>query len=302
MSAKLLEGKPIADTIHQETLLRVEKLKQQGIKPFLTFILVGENPASLVYISMKDKKAKELGILTETKRLSKDIAEEDLIQEINSLNQDPEVHGILIQAPLPSHISETKIFSTVIPSKDVDGFHPENFGRLLSGDDHGLKPCTPHGIVELLNRYQIPLKGKHIVILGRGNIVGKPLAALLCQKKENANATVTILHSASENIKEHCKRADVLIAAMGQAEMITKDYVTSSTTVIDVGVNRVTDDSHPKGYRIVGDVNFKELSPMVHAITPNPGGVGPMTIAMLMSNLLSAAERQLTSSRISLAE
>lgn len=288
-TAKLIDGKAIAQAIHQETAARVAALKTRGIIPGLTFVRVGEDPASQAYVRMKGRKAQELGIKSDTIVLPETTSEEELLKLLAKLNADATVHGILVQAPLPKHISETKVFSTVLPSKDVDGFHPVNVGKLLLGEEGGFRPCTPAGVHELLIRSKIQVEGAHVVILGRGNIVGKPMAAILIQKAKNANATVTVLHSRSRDIAEHCRRADILIAAMGQTEFVKADMVKPGATVIDVGVNRVTDAKDPRGYRLVGDVDFAAVSQVAAYITPNPGGVGPMTIAMLMANTVTAA-------------
>jgi methylenetetrahydrofolate dehydrogenase (NADP+)/methenyltetrahydrofolate cyclohydrolase len=216
----------------------------------------------------------------------------DLLALISQLNAEPSVHGILVQAPLPSHISETVIFSAVSPQKDVDGFHPINVGKLYLGATDGSRSCTPAGVHELLIRSGVTIEGAQVAILGRGNIVGKPMAAILCQKQKHANATVTLLHSRSRNIAEQTRQADIVIAAMGQALFLKADMVKEGAVVVDVGVNRVADTSSTKGYRLVGDVDFENLLPRVSKITPNPGGVGPMTIAMLLSNTVLAAEQQ----------
>lgn len=288
--AQLIDGKAIAQAIHQETAARVATLKTRGIVPGLTFVRVGEDPASQAYVRMKGKKAQELGIKSDTIVLPESTSEADLLALLAKLNADSSVHGILVQAPLPKQISETKVFSTVLPSKDVDGFHPVNVGKLLLGEEGGFKPCTPAGVHELLIRSKIPVEGANVVILGRGNIVGKPMAAILVQKAKHANATVTVLHSRSRDIADHCRRADIIIAAMGQTEFVKADMVKPGATVIDVGVNRVEDKADPRGYRLVGDVDFAAISEVAGHITPNPGGVGPMTIAMLMANTVSAAE------------
>lgn len=289
-TAQLIDGKAIAQAIHSETAARVAALKTKGITPGITFVRVGEDPASQAYVRMKGKKALELGIKSDTIVLPDATTEAELLALLAKLNADKSVHGILVQAPLPKHISETKVFSTVLPSKDVDGFHPVNVGKLLLGEEGGFKPCTPAGVHELLIRSKIPVEGAHVVILGRGNIVGKPMAAILVQKAKHANATVTVLHSRSRDIAEHCRRADILIAAMGQTEFVKADMVKPGATVIDVGVNRVTDANDPRGYRLVGDIDFKAVCEVAAHVTPNPGGVGPMTIAMLMANTATAAE------------
>jgi len=289
-TAQLIDGKAIAQAIHTETAARVAALKTKGIIPGITFVRVGEDPASQAYVRMKGKKALELGIKSDTIVLPDATTEAELLALLVKLNADKSVHGILVQAPLPKHISETKVFSTVLPGKDVDGFHPVNVGKLLLGEEGGFKPCTPAGVHELLIRSKIPVEGAHVVILGRGNIVGKPMAAILVQKAKHANATVTVLHSRSRDIAEHCRRADILIAAMGQTEFVKADMVKPGATVIDVGVNRVADANDPRGYRLVGDIDFKAVCEVAAHVTPNPGGVGPMTIAMLMANTATAAE------------
>lgn len=290
-TAQLIDGRAIAQAIHSETAARVAALKARGITPGLTFVRVGEDPASQAYVRMKGKKAQELGIKSDTIVLPETTTESDLLALLQKLNADASVHGILVQAPLPKQISETRIFSTVLPGKDVDGFHPVNVGKLLLGEEGGFKPCTPAGVHELLIRSNIKVEGAHVVILGRGNIVGKPMAAILVQKAKHANATVTVLHSRSRDIAEHCRRADILIAAMGQTEFVKGDMVKPGATVIDVGVNRVADSNDPRGYRLVGDIDFAAVCEVASHVTPNPGGVGPMTIAMLMANTATAAEQ-----------
>jgi len=289
MPAALIDGRAIAEQIHQETRERVAQLKARGIVPGITFVRVGEDPASQAYVRMKGKKAEELGIRSETVVLPAATPEAELLALLAKLNADPAVHGILVQAPLPHPISETRVFSTVDPRKDVDGFHPVNVGKLLLGDTTGFRPCTPAGVHELLIRSGVETKGAEVVVLGRGNIVGKPMAAILLQKDKHADATVTLLHSRSKDIAGHCRRADILIAAMGQAHFVKADMVKPGAVVIDVGVNRVDDPSAKNGYRLVGDVDFDAVSQVAGAITPNPGGVGPMTIAMLLANTVRAA-------------
>ena len=290
MSAQLMDGKFFASQIHEETKKRVGSLAMRGIVPSIVFVRVGEDPASRAYVGMKDRTAKELGIQTRTEILPEGTEEATLLRLLDNLNADPHVHGILVQAPLPAPIREQTIFAHVSPHKDVDGFHPENMGRLLLGDEGGFRPCTPAGVHELLIRCGVVTRGAHAVILGRGNIVGKPMAAILLQKAAHADATITLLHSRSSDIAGHCRRADILIAAMGQPEFVKPDMVKPGATVIDVGVNRVDDPSSPRGYRLVGDVDFAGVSQVAGRITPNPGGVGPMTIAMLMSNTVKACE------------
>jgi methylenetetrahydrofolate dehydrogenase (NADP+)/methenyltetrahydrofolate cyclohydrolase len=290
-SARLIDGKAISAQIHSETQARTLALREQkGIVPGITFVRVGEDPASRAYVRMKGAKAEELGIRSETVVLDEKTSQADLLALIEKLNLDPKVHGILVQAPLPRHLKEEEIFSAIDFRKDVDGFHPVNVGKLLLGQNPLFKPCTPAGVHELLIRSDVPLSGAEVVILGRGNIVGKPMAAILLQKDKHADATVTVLHSRSKNIAEHCRRADILIAAMGQARFVKADMVKPGAVVIDVGVNRVEDLSAKNGYRLVGDVDFEAVREVAGAITPNPGGVGPMTIAMLLSNTVRAAE------------
>jgi methylenetetrahydrofolate dehydrogenase (NADP+)/methenyltetrahydrofolate cyclohydrolase len=290
-SARLIDGKAIAAQIHSETQARSIALREKkGIIPGITFVRVGEDPASQAYVRMKGKKAEELGIRSDTIVLPEATSEVELLQLIAKLNADTTVHCILVQAPLPKHINEANIFSAIDYRKDVDGFHPVNVGKLLLGQDPLFTPCTPAGVHELLIRTGVPLSGAEVVILGRGNIVGKPMAAILMQKAKHADATVTVLHSRSKNIAEHCRRADILIAAMGQALFVKADMVKPGAVVIDVGVNRVDDPAAKNGYRLVGDVDFAPICEVAGAITPNPGGVGPMTIAMLLSNTVRAAE------------
>ena len=288
----LIDGRAIAKEVHAETNSRVVALKAGGVVPSLIFIRVGEDPASRVYVGMKERSAMKLGIRSETVVLPNETAEAELLDLVKQFNDDDSVHGILVQAPLPSHIDETKVFSMVSPAKDIDGFHPINAGKLILGEKSGFVPCTPGGVHELLIRSSVSVEGSEVVILGRGNIVGRPMAAILCQKKVHANATVTICHSRTRNIARYCRSADIIIAAMGVPEFVKADMVRPGATIIDVGVNRVEDPSQEKGYRLLGDVDFKGVQPVAGKITPNPGGVGPMTIAMLMRNTVLAAEQQ----------
>ena len=290
-SDNLIDGRAIADQIHEETRRQIETLSNQGTPPGLVFVRVGEDPASRVYVGMKEKTCARLGIQSTTHVLPEDTPEKNLLKLISELNASPTVHGILVQAPLPSQINEATIFAAVSPNKDVDGFHPINVGKLLIGDPTGFAPCTPAGVHELLIRNGVEISGTEVVVLGRGNIVGKPMAAILCQKTEHANATVTLCHSRTANIHEHCRRADILIAAMGVAEFVQADMVKPGAVVIDVGVNRVPDPETKNGSRLVGDVDFAAVQPVASKITPNPGGVGPMTIAMLMRNTAHAAAK-----------
>jgi methylenetetrahydrofolate dehydrogenase (NADP+)/methenyltetrahydrofolate cyclohydrolase len=289
-SSNVIDGRAIANQIHSETAKRVEYLKSKGVIPGLVFIRVGEDPASVVYVGMKEKMSAQLGISSKTFVLPEKTPQSELLELINRLNNDPSVHGILVQAPLPDHISQEVVYSSVSPRKDVDGFHPLNVGKLLLGDKSGFKPCTPAGIQELLIRSGVNTEGADVVILGRGEIVGKPMAAILCQKAKGANSTVTICHSRTRNIEDHCRRADILIAAMGVPKFVKAHMVKPGAVVVDVGVNRVPDPTAKSGSRIVGDVDFENVQPIAGKITPNPGGVGPMTIAMLMQNTVRAAE------------
>jgi methylenetetrahydrofolate dehydrogenase (NADP+)/methenyltetrahydrofolate cyclohydrolase len=280
----VIDGRAIAAKVLGSLPQQITDLKQRGITPGLAFVRVGEDPASRVYVGRKEKACVELGIYSETRLLPENSDERTLLKLIDDLNADSKFHGILVQAPLPKQISEAKVYSHVRPEKDVDGFHPVNVGKLMLGDPTGFHPCTPAGIVQLLIHSKVKTEGAEVVVLGRGNIVGKPMAAMLCQKGKNANATVTICHSATQDIKSHCRRADILIAAMGVAEFVKADMVKPGATVIDVGVNRVDG-------KLVGDVDFAALQKVAGKITPNPGGVGPMTIAMLMQNTVTAAQR-----------
>ncbi|GIX50724.1 MAG: bifunctional protein FolD [Limisphaera sp.] len=289
-SSNLIDGRAIAAQVLEELRPRLERLRTRGVQPGLAFVRVGEDPASRVYVGRKEKTAAELGIRSHTHVLPEATPESELLALLDRLNRDDSWHGILVQAPLPRHIRAERVYAAIRPDKDVDGFHPVNMGRLLLGDPGGFVPCTPAGIQELLVRAGISWEGAHVVILGRGNIVGKPLAALLCQKAPRANATVTLCHSATRNLAEHCRRADILVAAMGVPEFVRADMVRPGAVVVDVGVNRVADPARPGGTRLVGDVAFAEVQPLAGRITPNPGGVGPMTIAMLMHNTVRAAE------------
>jgi methylenetetrahydrofolate dehydrogenase (NADP+) / methenyltetrahydrofolate cyclohydrolase len=288
----LIDGRAIAEQIHAETTQQIQALKKRGIEAKLIFVRVGEDPASQVYVGMKERMSKRLGIRSETKVLPEATTQQELLQLIHELNRDQSVHGILVQAPIPRQIDSTKIYEAVLPEKDVDGFHPVNTGKLLLGDTTGFVACTPAGIHELLIRSGVEIPGSHVVVLGRGNIVGKPMAALLMQKSKHANATVTICHSHTTDIREHCKRADIIVAAMGVALFVKADMVKPGAVVVDVGVNRISDPTAKSGSALVGDVDFAAVQKVAGKITPNPGGVGPMTIAMLMKNTVRAAESQ----------
>lgn len=285
----IIDGRLIAKQIQD----RIAKTIYHGSArpPGLAFLLVGDNPGSRTYIQMKKKKCKEVGILSFDREFPETIRESELLQEIHDLNNDPAIDGILVQLPLPKHISTIKVTEAISPDKDVDGFHPMNVGKMLLGEQDGFLPCTPHGIVVMLAESTIPVEGKHVVILGRSNIVGKPLGAILMQKAPHCNATVTIAHSYTENLPDICKSADILIAALGQPHFVKKEMVRNGAVVIDVGINKVLDGSSQK-YQIIGDVDFEEVAPLCSHISPVPGGVGPMTIAMLLSNTLLSFERR----------
>lgn len=286
----LIDGRAIADQIHAETAQRIATLKARGVQPGLAFVRVGEDPASRVYVGMKEKTSERLGIKSTTAVLPEATTQADLLTLIARLNADTSVHGILVQAPLPAHIDQATTFSAVSPAKDVDGFHPVNVGKLMLGDTTGFMPCTPAGVHELLIRSGVKIAGAEVVVLGRGNIVGKPMTAILCQKAKHADATVTLVHSRTRDVAAHCRRADIIIAAMGVAHFVKADMVRPSAVVVDVGVNRIADPTAKNGSRLVGDVDFTAVQPIAKLITPNPGGVGPMTIAMLMQNTVRAAE------------
>ena len=293
MATNLIDGRAIAEQLHTDTAQRIASLKSRGTQPGLAFVRVGEDPASRVYVGMKEKTCQRLGFYSETHVLPQATTQAELLALLDRLNADSRLHGILVQAPLPSHINPATVYATVLPAKDVDGFHPVNVGKLMLGDPSGFAPCTPAGVQQLLIRSGVSTDGADVVILGRGDIVGKPMAAMLCQKSKGANATVTICHSRTLDIATHCRRADILIAAMGVPEFVKPDMVKPGAVVIDVGVNRIADASAKGGSRLVGDVEFSRVQPIAGMITPNPGGVGPMTIAMLMQNTVRAAEQTL---------
>jgi methylenetetrahydrofolate dehydrogenase (NADP+) / methenyltetrahydrofolate cyclohydrolase len=293
----VIDGRAIAGAVQAEAGQRATTLRSRGVEPGLAFVRVGEDAASKVYVGRKEKACRELGIYSETFVLAETAPQQELMRLLERLNTDARFHGILVQAPLPRQIDAAVIYSSVHPEKDVDGFHPLNAGKLMLGDTSGFLPCTPAGIRELLVRSGVEIAGAEVVVLGRGNIVGKPLAAMLSQKARNGNATVTLCHSATRDIPGHCRRADILIAAMGVAQFVKADMVKPGATVVDVGVNRVPDPSAKTGARLVGDVDFAGVQPVAGKITPNPGGVGPMTIAMLMQNTVRAAEHAAKAAR-----
>lgn len=289
---KILSGKEVSAAVYNNLQPRISKLKRRGIIPGLAVILVGDDPASQVYVRSKGRRFNKLELFSETIMLPADIDEDSLISKIHKLNNDTRFHGILVQLPLPKHLDSNKILFEVDPNKDVDGFHPVNIGKLASGNPQFI-PCTPKGIMRIFEHYNIELSGKHVVVIGRSNIVGRPLSILTSLKTSYANATTTICHSGTPDIPKIAKQADVLIAAIGVPEMIDEAYVKRGAVVIDVGINRVEDDSD-KGYKLVGDANFESVNGVAVAMTPVPGGVGPMTIAMLVENTVEAAEGQLT--------
>jgi methylenetetrahydrofolate dehydrogenase (NADP+)/methenyltetrahydrofolate cyclohydrolase len=291
MSAKILDGAPIADAIRAEVAQAVGRHRAAGRQPGLAVVIVGENPASQVYVKAKGRACAEAGMHSETVRLPEQTTEAELLATVDRLNADPGIHGFLVQLPLPSHINSERVLNRIDPRKDVDGFHPVNVGKLVIGDPTALKPATPFGVQEMLLRSGIDPKGTNTVIVGRSNIVGKPMANLLIQHGRGGDATVTVCHSKSRDLPAVCRGADLLIVAMGKAEFVTADMVKKGAVVVDVGINRVDDVSQPKGYRIVGDVAFEPVSQVASAITPVPGGVGRMTIAMLLRNTLQAFEQ-----------
>ena len=291
MAARLIDGKAIAEQINAETAAEISRLKSaHKFTPGLAVILVGENPASATYVAMKDKMCGRLGLHSERINLPASTSEGELLAVIDDLNFKANIHGILVQAPLPKQISEEKVFSSVDPTKDVDGFHPVNIGKIAVGDTTGFAPCTPAGVHQLLIRSGVKIEGAHVVVLGRSRIVGRPLSLILSQKAKNANATVTVCHSRSNNLQAICRTADIVIAAIGVAGFLKADMVRDGAVVIDVGINRIEDQTAEKGYRLVGDVDFGPVSEKAALITPVPGGVGPMTIAMLMHNTVRAAK------------
>ncbi|MFP4362854.1 MAG: bifunctional methylenetetrahydrofolate dehydrogenase/methenyltetrahydrofolate cyclohydrolase FolD [Spirochaetia bacterium] len=288
--ADIIDGKAVAKAMRSELAEEVDALKNNGIEPGLAVILVGDDPASHSYVRGKEKACASVGIKSKDYRLPADITQNELLSYINTCNQDPEIHGILVQLPLPDHIDDQTMIEAILPEKDVDGFHPVSVGKMLLGMDTFLS-CTPHGILHILKRSGVQSQGKHVVIVGRSNIVGKPLANMLIQKNELGNATVTICHTRTADMAYHTKQADILVAAAGRPNMITQDMVKPGAVVIDVGVNRVDDPRKKKGYRLCGDVDFQAVQEVASKITPVPGGVGPMTITMLLYNTVKSAKQ-----------
>src|ERR1700719_1966892 len=285
----LIDGRSIAEKVYVDLRREIADLKSKGVTPGLAVVLVGDNPASRTYVRSKDKMSRELGLHSVKLELPALTTQSDLLNRVEELNRDPKVHGILVQSPPPKQIDEAAIVRALDPRKDVDGFHPLNVAKLALGDPTGFVPCTPLGVQRLLIETKIDIAGAHVVVLGRSMIVGKPVALLLVQKAKGGDATVTVAHSRSKNLEQITRSADILIAAIGRAHFVKADHVRDGTVVVDVGINRVDDKTNERGYRLVGDVAFEEVAPKARAITPVPGGVGPMTIAMLMSNTVKAA-------------
>jgi methylenetetrahydrofolate dehydrogenase (NADP+)/methenyltetrahydrofolate cyclohydrolase len=291
--AKLIDGRAIAEKVYVDLRREIAELKAKCVTPGLAVVLVGDDPASRAYVRSKDKMCRELGLHSLKLELPESTTQTELLNRVEELNADSDIHGILVQSPPPQHIDEAAIIRALDPRKDVDGFHPENVAKLALDDPRGFVPCTPLAVQRLLIESKININGTHVVILGRSMIVGKPLALLLMQKNEKANATVTVVHSRSRDLAEITRSADIIIAAIGRAGFVKADHVREGAVVIDVGINRVEDAASERGYRLVGDVAFDEVSEKTMAITPVPGGVGPMTIAMLMSNTVKAARQSL---------
>ncbi len=290
MAAQIIDGKRVAEEIRGELKAEIARLKERGVVPGLGVILVGDDPASKSYVTAKEKACEELGLFSDDNRLPAQTSQADLLALVRKMNADPRIHGILVQLPLPSHLNSAEVLLAIDPSKDVDGFHPVNVGKMVIGEKCFL-PCTPHGVVQLLLRSGVKIDGAHVVVVGRSNIVGKPVANMLLQKSRSANATVTICHTGTKDIAHFTRQADVVIAAAGRPRTITADMIKPGAVVIDVGVNRVEDTSSKKGFRLVGDVDFEAVKEKAGLITPVPGGVGPMTITMLLYNTVESARR-----------
>jgi methylenetetrahydrofolate dehydrogenase (NADP+) / methenyltetrahydrofolate cyclohydrolase len=291
MTAQIIDGKQVAADMRAELKEKVAKLKDQtGIIPGLAVVLVGEDPASKSYVTAKERACEDIGIFSDDNRLDVNTSQEDLMALVEKLNNDPKIHGILVQLPLPAHLDESQVLLAIDPNKDVDGFHPVNVGKMVVGEEAFL-PCTPHGVIQLLLKSNVKLEGAEVVVVGRSNIVGKPVANMLIQKSPTGNATVTVCHTRTKNLAEHVKRADIVIAAAGRPNTVTADMIKDGAVVIDVGVNRVEDATKKRGYRLVGDVEFEKVKEKASLITPVPGGVGPMTITMLLYNTVESATR-----------
>ena len=290
MSARLILGKDVSEEIYSELRQRIDALKARGVTPGLAVVLVGDDPASQVYVRKKGEMCESLGMHSLTIRMPAETTQEELMAKVSELNADPAIHGFLVQLPLPSHLDEEAVINAIAPEKDADCFHPSNVGRMLIGEPDFL-PATPAGVQQMIVRSGIETKGKHVVVVGRSNIVGKPMAAMMMQKGAGADATVTVVHSRTQDLPSITRMADILIVGIGKPRFITADMVKEGAVVIDVGTNRVDDPTHPKGGRLVGDVDFDNVKDKVSAISPVPGGVGPMTICMLMANAVRAAEK-----------
>ncbi|MFA5553234.1 MAG: bifunctional methylenetetrahydrofolate dehydrogenase/methenyltetrahydrofolate cyclohydrolase FolD [Phycisphaerae bacterium] len=290
MTAKIIDGKQVAAEMRAELKSETAKLKDKGIVPGLAVVLVGDDPASKSYVTAKEKACEEIGIYSDDNRLPVDTSEEQLLKLVDKLNKDPKINGILVQLPLPKHINESKVLLAIDTDKDVDGFHPMNVGKMVVGE-RAFLPCTPHGVIQMLLRSNVKLDGAEVVVVGRSNIVGKPVANMLIQKAKTGNATVTVCHTRTKNLAEHVKRADIIIAAAGRPNTITADMVKTGAVVIDVGVNRIEDSTKKSGFRLVGDVDFEAVKEKASLITPVPGGVGPMTITMLLYNTVESAKK-----------
>ncbi|HML76630.1 MAG TPA: bifunctional methylenetetrahydrofolate dehydrogenase/methenyltetrahydrofolate cyclohydrolase FolD [Anaerohalosphaeraceae bacterium] len=293
MAAQIIDGKQIAAQMREELKQKVAALKAKGVTPGLAVVLVGDDPASKSYVTAKEKACEEIGIYSSDNRIPATTTQNELLAIIDTFNKDPKIHGILVQLPLPKHINEDAVLLAIDPKKDVDGFHPVNVGRMVVGQEAYL-PCTPHGVIQLLMRSGVKLDGAEVVVVGRSNIVGKPVANMLIQKAPTGNATVTICHTRTKNLAEHVRRADIVIAAAGRPNTITAEMVKPGAVVIDVGVNRIDDASKKSGFRLVGDVDFEGVKEKASQITPVPGGVGPMTITMLLFNTVQSAEKTLS--------
>ncbi len=289
MTAVIIDGKQVARDFRDELTKQVTELKAKNIVPGLGVILVGDDPASASYVKAKEKACHQIGIYSDNRQLPTETTESELLEIIDAMNSDPKINGILVQLPLPKHINESKVLLAIKPEKDVDGFHPMNIGKMVAGEKAFL-PCTPNGIIQLLIKSNVTIEGAHVVVVGRSNIVGKPIANMLIQKKAGANATVTVCHTRTKNLASFTKQADIIIAAAGRPNTITADMVKQGVVIIDVGVNRVEDASKKRGYRLVGDVDFEAVKEKASMITPVPGGVGPMTITMLLYNTVESAK------------
>jgi len=287
----LIDGRAIAEKVYVDLRTQIAELESKGITPGLAVVLVGDNPASRTYVRSKDKMSRELGLHSVKLELPDSTTQSELLERVEELNRDPKVHGILVQSPPPKQIDEAAIVRALDPRKDVDGFHPLNVAKLAMGDSTGFVPCTPLGVQRILIESKIDIAGAHVVVIGRSMIVGKPVALLLMQKAKGGDATVTVAHSQSNNLEEITRSADILIAAIGRAHFVKAEHIRKGAVVVDVGINRLEDKTNGRGYRLVGDVDFEGVSKKVAAITPVPGGVGPMTIAMLMSNTVKAARQ-----------